>query len=151
MKTTRSNIKLLTLLLLFTMAITGCDSNDDSVNPGDNQEIEEGEGLTEEAVEHDQGAIGISISARAIARKGYDPCYADITVNANTGDFSKSVSIDSLTNIAYLSYKNEDLTSEQKEELSDGVNVSVMKKSVLGILGLRIGHFLLFYLNKCIY
>ena len=151
MKTTRSNIKLLTLLLLFTMAITGCDSNDDSVNPGDNQEIEEGEGLTEEAVEHDQGAIGISISARAIARKGYDPRYADITVNANTGDFSKSVSIDSLTNIAYLSYKNEDLTSEQKEELSDGVNVSVMKKSVLGILGLRIGHFLLFYLNKCIY
>ena len=125
MKTTRSSIKFIILLLLFGIAIAGCNSNDDPVNPDGNQEIEEGEGLTEEDVEHDQGAIGISISARGIARKGYDPRYADITVNASTGDFSKKVSIDSLTNIAYLSYKNEDLTSEQKQELSDGVNVSV--------------------------
>lgn len=125
MKTTRASIKFIILLLLFGIAIAGCDSNDESVNPDDNQEIEEGEGLTEEDVENDPGAIGISISARGIARKGYDPSYADIIVNANTGDFSKTVSIDSLTNIAYLSYKNEDLTSEQKKELSDGVSVSV--------------------------
>lgn len=111
------------LFALCILCLTGCDQDDDA-NPS-GQEVREGEGLSESDVEQDEGAIGLSISARSIARKGYYPATADITVDATTGDFSRSVSVDSLTNIAHLSYENEDLTAEQQKELSDGVNVSV--------------------------
>jgi len=125
MKTIKLHVRIFIFIIFISFTFSGCESNDDQVNPDDNQEVEKGKGLEEADVENDPGAIGISISARRIARKGYDPRYADITVDANTGDFSETVNIDSLTNIAYLSYNNENLTSEQKKELSDGVNVSV--------------------------
>lgn len=108
---------------LFILVITGCDRDDDAT-PSDTG-VREGEGLSESDVEHDQGTIGLSISSRSIARKGYEPVTADITVDATTGDFSQAVPIDSLSNIAYLKFNNEDLTSEQRQELSDGVDVSV--------------------------
>ena len=107
-------------LILF---FSGCDQKDEAIPL--EEDVKEGEGLDGSDVAHDEGAIALSISSRSIARKGYQPSIADITVDATTGDFSKSVRIDSLTNIALLTYRNEDLTPEQRQELSDGVNVSV--------------------------
>ena len=120
------------VIAVLILLVSGCDQKDEAA-PSD-EDVREGEGLSEGDVAHDEGAIALSISSRSIARKGYQPSIADVTVDATTGDFSRSVPIDSLTNIAHLTYDNENLTPEQRQELSDGVNVYVRILDVNGDL-----------------
>nr|WP_298927749.1 hypothetical protein [uncultured Allomuricauda sp.] len=125
MKTTR---KLLSTFLTFALILiyTGC-SKDESTPPltGENELEELPSTISLDEFETDEGEVGISISVRGIARKGYAPTTADIVVTATTGDYSQRILFDEFNNIANLSFKNEDLSEEAKTELKNGVEVTI--------------------------
>ena len=66
------NIFFKTRILLFAIIlIIGC-SKDDSVNSGNgDEELIKSDGISEDDLERYLGSLGISISARDIAKKGY--------------------------------------------------------------------------------
>ncbi len=120
----KNQIKILTRLLLVFLLVWGCSNDDGDPIPTDSG-VEELPGLDLEEFEIDEGEIGISISARNIAKKGYTPKIAEIEVNATTGDYDQKVPFDSFNNIANLSFKNENLSEEAKTELEGGVGIRV--------------------------
>ena len=118
-------MKNLTKLFLIFLIIWGCSNDDGDPIPPTDSGVEELPGVDLEEFEIDEGEIGISISARDIAKKGYVPRIADIMITATTGDYSQKVPFDSFNNIANLSFKNENLSEEAKAELEEGVEVRV--------------------------
>lgn len=113
---------------MLCIATIACSKDDSSGQPGDNDELNETQGISEDDLERYLGSLGISISARNIAKKGYIPETAEITVNANTGDYNATVDIDPDTNIAQLSFNVDELSEEAREELSSGVPISITIK-----------------------
>ncbi|MEM9649583.1 MAG: hypothetical protein AAF969_13985 [Bacteroidota bacterium] len=121
------------VMVLITLACSKDDPNTGNPDGGNDGSIETRDGVTEDEVETNEGEIGISISARKIAKKGYNPTTAEITIAATSPDIQKdnSVTIDPFTNIAYLSFENETLSEEAKDELK-GVDISVVIKDENG-------------------
>ncbi len=120
-----NKIKTLTTLLFVFLILWGCSNDDGDPAPPTDSGVEELPGLDLEEFEIDEGEIGISISARNIAKKGYTPQIANIEIDATTGDYDQNVPFDSFNNIATLSFKNENLSEEAKTELEAGVRVKV--------------------------
>ncbi len=115
-------------LLIFTLLFTfiACTVDDQEI-PETPEELP-GVDIDDE-VESDQGSIGISISTRNLARKGHFAATTDIIVMSETGDFNKmDIPFDELTNIALLRYEVDSLTEEQYNELSNGVDLTVIVK-----------------------
>ena len=75
--------------------------------------------------ETDEGEIGISISGRDIARKGYKPFSAVISIESTSTIEDQTILFDELNNLANLSFKNEDLDDALENELKEGVPVQV--------------------------
>ncbi|EDP70381.1 hypothetical protein FBALC1_06478 [Flavobacteriales bacterium ALC-1] len=116
------------IALMLCIATIACSKDDSPGQSGDNDELNETQGISEDDLERYLGSLGISISARNIAKKGYIPETAEITVNATTGDYNATVDIDVDTNIAQLSFDVEDLSEEARDELSSGVPISITIK-----------------------
>ncbi len=118
------------LLCLFIAACFSCGKDPVVTIPEiDKGIIETLPGQDINSVQKDNGAIGIQLDARAIAKKGYQPSIADITVKATTGDFSKmGISIDEYTNMANHSIQVDDLTEAQEKELREGVDLTITIK-----------------------
>lgn len=114
-----------TIVLLLVIAAWGCSNDDGDSMPPTDAGLEELPGLDLDEFEIDEGEIGVSISARDIAKKGYEPKIAEIDVDATTGDYDQNVPFDLFNNIANLSFKNENLSEAAKEELEEGVGVTV--------------------------
>ncbi len=111
--------------LMLSFLILGCNKDDGDSLPPTDTGVEQLPGIDLNEFKTDEGEIGVSISARGIARKGYKPTTADIIVTATTGDYSQQIPFDEFNNIANLSFKNEDLTDEAKAELKNGVALTV--------------------------
>ncbi len=122
MKTQTMILKILVFIVYITY---GCSKDDGDNLPPSGTGLEQLPGIDLKEFEIDEGEIGISISARSIARKGYKPTTADITVTATTGEYSQKILFDAFNNIANLSFKNEDLSDEAKAELKNGVGIVV--------------------------
>ncbi|MFP2996635.1 hypothetical protein ABN763_12020 [Spongiivirga sp. MCCC 1A20706] len=114
------------LAMLFITIILACSKDDggEIINPP-NPMIQVLAGISLDDFDTDAGEIGIYISARDIARKGYTPTNADIEVTATTGDYSQKVQFDAFNNIARLSFENENLSNDAKTELSNGVDITI--------------------------
>ncbi len=119
------------------------DTNDDcptQMGPSSNQgcpettgEIVETEGqVTEDDFEKFAGELGIVINARNIAKKGYEPANADITIAATLGDYSQTVVIEPITYLGQLRIPVEGLENDALEELEEGVAVSIDVKDPNG-------------------
>lgn len=111
------------LLLLVIVACSKDDSGDDSGNPSNG--IEELQGVDLNEFETDAGELGISISAREIARKGYKPTKAELSITATSIPIDTVIPFDEFNNLANLAFKNENLSNEQQTELRDGVAIQV--------------------------
>lgn len=96
----------------------GCPSNEVG-------EIVESDGISEEDLETYQGAIGIIVDARAVAKKRYTPKTMTITVNAASGDYSETVELDTYSIMGQISLEMADLSEGAIQELSDGVEIAV--------------------------
>nr|WP_299066757.1 hypothetical protein [uncultured Allomuricauda sp.] len=121
MKTTSKLVSaLLILVLIFTYI--GCSKDDNgNNNSNDNRELEFGDGVNLDEFAIDEGEIGINISSRDMARKGHTAITAAISVTSSIGDYDQEVQFETFSNIASLSFKNEDLTEEAEAELREGV------------------------------
>ena len=108
------------------ITLLACSDDETPMDPGGNNgSLEIIGGLSADDIETYEGEIGITISTRDIARKGYAPAQAEVTVNATSGNFSKTVAIDPLLNISNLSYVVDELSEAAKTELSDGIGISI--------------------------
>ncbi|AXT62012.1 hypothetical protein D1816_17155 [Aquimarina sp. AD10] len=116
---------ILKTLILLVLILWGCSNDDGEIGEQPIPEIEQLPGIDLKEFETDAGEIGISISARTIARKGYKPTTADITVTATTGNYSQKIPFDQFNNTANLSLKNENLSDEAKTELKNGVALTI--------------------------
>ncbi|KQC29492.1 hypothetical protein [Flagellimonas eckloniae] len=151
MKTNFKNVKVI-LSIFSTLLLFACSScSKDTVAPPETEignpdtpgegegEIETGEGINVDEVEKDNGELGLMVNAREITKKGYNTAFADILVEASTGNFSQvDLPIDEFTNLATLRLEIDDLTAEQEAELRDGVDLVVTvkdaSKAVLEVL-----------------
>lgn len=123
------------IILLVTMiSIIGCSKDDSPTNSSNDDKLTQSDGISEDDLERYLGSLGISISARNIAKKGYLPKTAEITVNATTGNYSSTVDIDPDTNIAQLSFDVSELSKDAQTELSSGVPISVKIKDASNAL-----------------
>lgn len=118
------------LLLVFLLSICISCSKDDSM---DNQGKESGEAKLQNTQSNigtnefktDQGQLGISISTRSLKRKGYTPFKAIFSINDGEKSGNYEVDIDSETNLAFLSFKNEELNDNAKYELESGIGLNI--------------------------
>lgn len=118
------NFLLFVAAFIGLVAFSGC-KKDNIAGPGDGIEIEPG-GMDKESIKTYQGEVGVVISTREIARKGYRPAYARVGVSGNTFDTTGTVPIDGLTNLTYIYRKLEDLTEAQRQELQqNGVDITI--------------------------
>ncbi len=109
-----------TLLFL----VLGCSKDDNEPGPGDG-EIEVTNGITEDELENYAGDLGLLISTRDIAKKGYMPAKVNITTTASQGNYDQELDVDPFTNIAQLIISVEDLSDSEEEELRNGVGLDI--------------------------
>ncbi|WP_437399927.1 hypothetical protein [Flagellimonas lutimaris] len=110
-------------LILFTLA---CSKDESNPPPDKNNEVEVlPSTISTGEFETDEGQIGISISAREIARRGYKPVTAIISIESTSNIDDQTVSFDEFNNLAILSFENEDLDDAIENELKEGVPVQV--------------------------
>lgn len=149
MKTIFKSVQPILSVFLTALLIASTSCSKDTVAPpieeiidgggSGNGEIETGEGVDLETIEKDNGELGLMVNAREITKKGYNTAFADILVEASSGNFSQiDVPIDEFTNLAALRLEIDDLTEEQEAELRDGVDLVVTvkddSKNVLEVL-----------------
>ncbi len=119
----KNSLLFITALIGFT-AISGC-KKENIPGPDSGIEIQQG-GIDKGSIEAYEGEVGIIISTREIARKGYQPAYAQIEVSGNTFDTTGTVPIDGLTSLTYVYRKLEGLAEAQRQELEqNGVDITV--------------------------
>jgi len=80
--------------------------------------------ITADNFEEFKGEIGVILDARPIARKGYKPKQVTINVNANSGNYTQTVSIDEFSFLGQLKIPLEGLSEEAKNELTSGVQIT---------------------------
>ncbi|MFI1743784.1 hypothetical protein [Thalassobellus sediminis] len=118
------------ILLLAIVSAISCSKDEPTKNPNNENDklVKEDDILTTDDLDTYAGDLGLSFSAREIAKKGHQATNANITVNTDVGDFSQTIPIDPDTNLAQLSLTPEDLkdlTEADKDKLKDGVPIDV--------------------------
>lgn len=118
------------LLLCVLAACTSCSSEEGDTNgplpmQGDEEiMISEGQ-VTEDDFEKFEGQLGLIINARNIAKKGFVPTIAEITIDAVNHEFSETTDIDPVTFMGQVSIAVEGLSEEAVFELNEGVRTTV--------------------------
>ena len=130
----KTNFKILNRVLILMLLITAmaCSKDDsDTTNPNSGLEETQSNVNTNE-YEIDEGQLGLSISARSLKRRGYNPTKAIITISEGTkaGDYEVNIGQD--TFLASFSFENKTLSDAEKEELEDGVAMSITIENELG-------------------
>lgn len=124
----KTNFKLLNriFVLLFLVIALACSKDDAGNGPDENGEVEElAPTISTQEFETDEGQIGLSISAREIARRGYKPVNAVISIGSTSTIDDQTVPFDEFSNLAILSFENDELEDTLENELKDGVPVQV--------------------------
>jgi len=130
MKMQTKVIKKIMLLCLFIMTVA-CSKDDSMETPTGSGELEEiGSTISLDEFETDEGEIGIRISARNIAKKGYKPVTATISIDGGAG---QDILFDEFNNLAVLSFESDELEDSLEAELREGVPVTVTVKDENGI------------------
>ncbi len=125
--------RIFTLLLLITVVACSKDDPGTTMPPGPNSELETTQSNVDtNEYEIDEGQLGLSISARSLKRKGYTPTKAIITLSegAKAGDYDVNIGQD--TYLASFSFENKDLSETERNELEDGVAMSITVENALG-------------------
>jgi len=137
MKTSKLYVRIplkVTFLLLVVMIVAlSCSKEDDSTPPGGNDgELVTSNGVNADDFERYQGALGMILSARNVAKKGYKPVTAELTIQGAQGDYSQTIDIDPFSFMGKVQLEIEDLSDAAKEELINGIPVTVNYKDATG-------------------
>ncbi len=115
-------------LSVVLLSCNACSKDEGGTMPpenggGDNGKIVTANGISEEELETYAGDIGIVLEARKVVKKGYRPVKAKVTVNATSGDFSKTFDLNEYSFMGQLKLSLEDLDEAAINELTDGVEI----------------------------
>lgn len=113
------------IVLMLCLAVLACSKDDDNNQNENNADLDLSEGITTADLNTYKGQIGISISARDLAVKGYAPATATFTVSEEHNTIEETIEFDEDINVAQFSLEAEGLSQERRDELEDGVIVSV--------------------------
>ncbi|WP_019670579.1 hypothetical protein [Eudoraea adriatica] len=109
---------------------TGCSKDEDPNTPqppvaGEEGELEQGAGISEEDLTTFEGEIGILLDARPYVKKGQPVTMVKVTPS-NTDFFdSQLLEVDPFTNFASFKLALENLTDEAEETLRNGVDLTI--------------------------
>ena len=126
-------LKAFSFLMVLTLIVLSCSNDDDSIPPVDNN----GELLTSKGVDADdfvryKGSLGMIVNARNVAKKGYKPVSAELTIKGSQGDYSQTIEIDPYSFMGKVQLEIEDLSDAAKAELVNGIPVTVNYKDATG-------------------
>ena len=125
----KKSINIITVLSLIFL-LNSCSEDDSMQTSTGTGELEEiGSTISLDEFETDEGEIGIRISARNIAKKGYKPFTATISIDGEAG---QDVLFDEFNNLADLSFERSELEDSLEEALKEGVPVTVTVKDENG-------------------
>ncbi|MCB0851696.1 MAG: hypothetical protein KDD63_05720, partial [Bacteroidetes bacterium] len=91
-----------------------------------------GEGVTEDDFEKFPGEVGFILNTREIAKKGYKPTQAVLTIQGNHGDYSQTIDLDEVAFMGQIKIPLEGLSEEAEKELKEGISVSADIKDANG-------------------
>ena len=133
-KTTKNRVgKILLLLSSIIVLLLSCNAcSKDEATPMpiiDSGQIVLSDGVTEDDFEKFPGEFGIILNVRNIAKKGYKPTNAIVTVNATNGNYSQTVALDEFTSMGQIKIALSGLSDVAISELQEGVNISVDVKN----------------------
>ena len=135
-KSSSAGKNLLKSMFLFMLLIAfnlSC-SKDDINNPENLEtgEIKKSAGATPDDFDAYPGDVGFVIDAREIAKKGYMPSVAEVTIEATEGNYSQNVAIDPITLMGQIKISKKGLSVDAINELKSGVSVSSVIKDEHG-------------------
>lgn len=111
------------LLLIFFVLLAGCSQEElDDLAPG---RIETVDGISADDLEEYQGDLGLSIDSRNVAKKGYKPTKARITVQSSNGNFSRTINLDPYLFFGKIKFPIDSLPGNQATELRNGVDITI--------------------------
>ena len=124
---TSSNVLFRFLIPVLFIVAVACSKDDSGMGPTEpDGSVEQlAPTISTDDFETDEGQIGISLSAREIARRGYKPTTAIISISASSSIEDQTVAFDEFNNLAILSFENDELDDTLENELKDGVAVQV--------------------------
>lgn len=114
------------------VTLPGCSKEEQGTPADGNNGISVGTGVTENDFEKFEGALGMVVNTRNIARKGYMPHTALIDITSQNGEYSQTVTIDPVLSLAQLNIAIEGLNEEAVEELKNGVPVTISIRDEAG-------------------
>ena len=129
----RIPLKVCSFFMVLTLLALSCSKEDDAAPPIDNNgELVTSNGVNADDFERYQGALGMIVSARNVAKKGYKPVTAALTIQGSQGDYSQTIEIDPFSFMGKVQLEIEDLSDAAKEELVNGIPVTVDYKDATG-------------------
>lgn len=134
-KTTKNGVgKKITLIASLFLICLSCSKDDLILDNGgsDNNEIIQSNGISADAFDTYEGDVGLVIDAREIAKKGYKPTKATVTVNATHGNYSQTIDIDPISLLGQIKIPLAGMSVTAKNELIDGILVSSEIKNASG-------------------
>ncbi|WP_426430313.1 hypothetical protein ACPX19_12355 [Winogradskyella sp. HB-48] len=129
----RISLKVCSFLMVLTLVALSCSKEDDTPPPVDNNgELVTSNGVNADDFERYKGALGMIVSARNVAKKGYKPVTANLTIQGSQGDYSQTIEIDPFSFMGKVQLEIEGLSDAAKEELVNGIPVTVDYKDATG-------------------
>ncbi len=111
-------------LIILLLSCNACSEDENNLKPDIPGEIIEEAGISVDAFEKYEGEIGMLINARSIARKGYKPTQAMVTINSANGNFSQTIDLDEFSYMGQIKVPLGGLDAATRNELINGVPVS---------------------------
>lgn len=133
MKTQNKVLQKMGTILLFILAFACSKEEDTEIDlPPSGEIVITGGQIKVEDFDEFEGEIGIVLSARPLVQKGYSPSQVTINVDANSGNFTETVSLDPFSFMGQLKIPLKGLGEAVKEELTSGVRITPEYKSADG-------------------
>ncbi|MFW5686064.1 MAG: hypothetical protein ACOC0O_05355 [Spirochaetota bacterium] len=79
-----------------------------------------------------EGEIGLVVDVRQIARRGYGPATAEIAFSGDLAPYGAEVGVDPGTTVATFATAIEDLTEDEVDAFSDGVDLTITVRDAGG-------------------
>jgi hypothetical protein len=126
----KTMLKYVSALALGVLFMNVSCSSDDNVVPDGPGTVVSGDGISTDDLDAYPGEIGIVINARAFAQKGRTPTEAIVNVKAPGGTITRTVSLDPFAFMGLLKFPVEELSTNQFNELTNGVPVEITISSL---------------------
>ena len=119
--------------MLFLVVSIGCSSDDsDGVDPVNPELTEQGNAVSEDDFETYEGALGMIYSARNIAKKGYVPATATLSVRGSEVDYEEVIELDQTSFMGRIEFPLEGMSDAVRSELENGLPVDIDVKDESG-------------------